>query len=282
MTRKTKSPRRFPRIPTASDSGELTRLIWQIPAFSVQEIDNGTEFVHRLPFLIAEKIRRKRVGIFTMFFRSQDVNVGEELERAYRKTKYKGTAVNQLIDRALRSVLNEAMAEIFMKAKHSTDLHARYMLGGKEAFAKAARPRRLPDKNRKEQRAIRIARQYEKLFPMVVRIKLSINTYLEKGSGIKNEEKLCAYLKERFPQPWATFVISGAVLQMLPEIPGHQKSVDTLIGMAWTVRQLTVGIIKCLEDERKEGPFLSANTIMEDYLPLGRKLLKKLRSARQA
>jgi hypothetical protein len=280
MNSKTKSPRRFTRITTAVDSGRVTSMIWRSPEFSVGEIDKSTVFVHRLPFLIPEKIRRKQIGTYTMLFSSQQVDMADELEKAYPNTKYRGIPVGRLIDRALRSVLNKAMAEIFMKAKNSNDPYAKYMKGDRKVFAKAARPQRLPQKKRMEKRAIRLARQYETLSPTIVKIRRSIQEFSSKPENGGNEEKLIEDLKRWFSEPWIPLVVSGVALQNLPEIPGYGKNAETLIGLDWTARQLTVGIIKCIEDKRKEQPSLNANTIMEDYLPLGRKLLKERRSGK--
>jgi hypothetical protein len=280
MNSKSKSPRRFPRITTAISSGKVTNVIWRSPVISIREMDKSTEFVHRLPFLIPQQIRREQIGTFTMLFSSQKVDMADELEKAYRNAKYKGTPVHRLIDRALRSVLNKAMAEIFMKAKNSDDPFAKYMKGDRKAFAKAARPQRLPQKKRMEKRAIRLARLYKTLSPTVVKIRRYIEEFKSKPENIGNESKLLGDLKEAFPEPWIVLVVSGVALQNLPEIPGYGKSAETLIGLDWTVRQLAVGIVKCIEDKHKEQPFLNANTIMEDYLPLGRKLLKGRRSGK--
>ena len=278
MNSKPKSPRRFPRIPTAIDAGKTTGLIWRSTDFSVREVDNSTEFIHRLPFLIPDKIRSKQIGTFTMLFRSQSINVGEELEKAYPKTTYKGILVSQLIDRALRSVLNKTMAEIFMKAKESNDPHAKYLRGDRKAFAKAGKLKRPAQTKRIEKRAIRLASRYETILPTVVNIRGSIQEFNIEPKNVGDEAKLIRVLQKKFRKPWVAVLVSGLPLKNLPEIPGYGKSADTLNGLDWTNRQLTIGIVKCIEDKRGEQPSLSANTIMEDYLPLGRRLLKKRRS----
>jgi hypothetical protein len=269
--------KRFPRIPKSFDCGKVTRLVWQTPEFEVRQTDNSTEFVHRLGFLVPERVRTKQVATFTMLFSTQTIDIKSELEGAYARASYKGIPVARLVDTALRSVLTEALSEIFMKAKKSKDPHAKYMKGGRKTFAKAARPRRLPKTEFRNQRAIRLARLYERLVPQVKQI----YSWVAALDDRTNESELREKLEERFSWPWIAHVTRGEALQNLPEIPGYSRTTDTLGGLEWTVRQLTVGVICCIEHRRRALPSLNATTILEEYIPLGRKLLKKSRASKR-
>lgn len=96
--------KRFPRIPTSVSSGELTRRIWRSLRFVVRERHGVTEFVHQLPFCIPDKVQRTQIGSFNMLFASQAIDMKKEIEKAYRRSKYRGRPVGPEIDRALRSV----------------------------------------------------------------------------------------------------------------------------------------------------------------------------------
>jgi hypothetical protein len=269
--------KRFPRIPKSPDCGKVTRLIWKSPDFYVRPIDNSTEFVHRLGFLIPDRVREKQLASFMMLFSAQTIDICKELETAYRTATYKGMTVARLIDGALRSVLTEAMTEIFMKAKKSNDPFAKFMEGGREEFAAAARPRRLPQGEFRNQRAIRLAGLYEDLFPKVKQI----HSWVVTNKDQSNEKELRKGLEEHFSWPWVAHITRGEALQNLPEIPGYSLTTETLGGLQWTVRQLTVGAIHRIEHQRRQLPSLNATTILEEYIPLGRKLLMKARTSKR-
>jgi len=269
--------KRFPRIPKSPDCGKVTRLVWQTPEFEVRQPDNSTEFVHRLGFLVPERVRTKQVATFTMLFSTQTIDIKSELEGAYARASYKGIPVARLVDRALRSVLTEALSEIFMKAKKSKDPHAKYMKGGRKTFAKAARPRRRPHTESRNQRAIQLARLYEALSPKVKQI----HSWVVANVDQSNEQKLRDDLEKRVSWPWVADIVRGEALQNLPEIPGYSRTTDTLGGLEWTDRQLTVGVIWCIQHRRRALPSLNATTILEEYIPLGRKLLKKSRASKR-
>jgi len=148
------------------------------------------------------------------------------------------------------------------------------MKGGRKTFAKAARPRRRPHTESRNQRAIQLARLYEALSPKVKQI----HSWVVANVDQSNEQKLRDDLEKRVSWPWVADIVRGEALQNLPEIPGYSRTTDTLGGLEWTVRQLTVGIIKCIDNERQEYPSLSPNTILEHYIPLGRKLLGMART----
>lgn len=260
--------KRYPRIPSAESSGELARRIWRSPKFVVRERHGVTEFVHQLPFFIPDKIRRTQIGTFNMLFASQAIDMKKEIENAYRKARYRGRPVGPEIDSALRSVFTEAMAKIFMMAKKADHPYARLMKGGRKKFAEAARPRRVADKEKRERRATRLARLYQKVLPTAAEI-----LEFMKRCDYKNEYERCKTdLEKKFPRPWINYVTRGRALQNLPEIPGHDAS-QALSNLRCTRRQLAVGIVWAIEDKRGEQPSLSANTILEDYIPLGAKLL---------
>jgi hypothetical protein len=267
----------FPRIPKAPDCGEVTRRIWKSPDFYVRPLDNSTEFVHRLSFLIPDRVRKKQLASFMMLFSAQTIDIKSELEAAYSRATYKGMSVPHLIDSALRSVLTEAMAQIFIKAKDSKDPNAKYMEGGREEFTKAARPRRPPKTEFRKQRAIRLARLYETLFPKVKEIR----SWVAANKDHSNEKELRKGIEEHFSWPWVIDITRGEALQNLPEIPGYSRTTDTLGGLQWTVRQLTVGVIHRIDHQRRQLPSLNATTILEEYIPLGRKLLMKARTSKR-
>jgi hypothetical protein len=75
-----------------------------------------------------------------------------------------------------------------------------------------------------------------------------------------------------FPEEWIGPVIKGNALTNLPIVPGHLNRAELLGSLKWTPRQLAVGIIWC-EERRDDQTFaFQPSTILEDYLPLGRKL----------
>lgn len=266
--------RRFPRLPNAFDSGKTTRRIWKTPVFEFRPVGNETEFVYRLPFLIPERIREKHIPTFVMLFESQSIDLKAEVESAYPKTKYRGKSVAKLIGGSLRAVVNTAIAEVFMKAKQSKDPNAKYMEGTQEEFLKASRPVRKPDIRRKKQRAIRLARLDLQVRPVVAKIRRLVRGYQKDGE--QDDSKCRTRLEKDFSHKWVELVTQGAALQNMPDMGGsYSRSTDSLIDLDWTERQLRIGMIKCLEDQGKNEPKLSANTILEDYLPLGKQLLKK-------
>jgi hypothetical protein len=262
--------RRFPRIPKSADVGKTARRAWKSPRFFVRPLKNVTEFVHQLPFNIPDRIRKKQLAIFMALFTTQTVDVGQELEAAYKKATYKGIPVRRLIRRALRKVFNDAIMVIFSKAKKSGDKYAKDLKGGRKSFAKAARPRRTPDTKFRNRRAMRLASLYEKISPSARQIRI----FVQEHRGQQSEEDLRRLVEERFRSSWVRHITQGQALAHLPEIPGYERTA-TLGNLRWTARQLTVGIIWCIENKNKVQPQLSANTILEDYLPLGRQLLEK-------
>lgn len=279
MNKSRPSPMRFPRLINASISGELTRQIWRTLKFSVREPDNATEFVHRLPLRIPEGIRGRQSAAFHTLFSFQAVDIKKEIEEAYGRATYKGIPVGRLINGALRKVLTVAMAEIFSKARKSDNPYARYLKGGRKAFARAARPRRAPQAKLRRVRAIRLARLYDdKVLPRAREILDFLKQY---GPKNKNEDELRRDLEEKFLKRWIAPITRGEALQHLPEIPGHEAR-QTLSNLDCTPRQLAVGIVWSIENRRGERPSLSAITILETYLPLGRKLSENNRSTRRS
>jgi hypothetical protein len=260
-------PLRLPRIPTAKLAGKVTRDIWQSPEFSVRPIDGTTEFVNTLPFLIPEKVRELEPATFKMLFSSQRVDMKQHLEAAYSVAKYKGKPVCQLIPNALRKVIEVAMTEIFMKAKKSPDPYAKYLKGGRKAFAEEARARRVPQEALRNERAKRLARRSEKLTGPVIELREFVKAYPNRT----NEAKLKLAVEKKFPTRWAKLVTRGKALQNLPAIAGYVRRAETLGALDWTARQLRIGIITC--EESGVRPKLGADTILGIYIPLGRKLL---------
>jgi hypothetical protein len=186
-----------------------------------------------------------------------------------------------LIPSALHAVFQVAIFDIFKKGKKSTDEYAIYLKGGRKSYSEQARPRRRPDNSFRDERAKRIARRYEFLFPRVAKIR----KFIERNRNVLYETDLHTAVEKEFPTPWIRHVTQGAALQELPNVPRHEhKNLGTtldsqneahdapsLASLDWTVRQLTAAIITC--EETKIQTRLRASTILDNYLPRGRKLL---------
>ncbi len=226
--------------------------------------------------LIPDRVRSKKPAVHKMMFSTQTIDIESELENAYTRATYKGMSVPHLIDSALRSVLTVAMTEIFMKAKESKDPHAKYMEGGPKEFAKAARPRRTPKGKLRKGRAIRMARLYEEVRPIAADILKFVVDY----DKTHNHDSLETQLEQTFPKTWIRYITRGEALRHLPEIPGHEEQ-QTLSKLDCTPRQLAVGVVWCVEDARREGPRLKPITILEHYIPLGKKLLGTSRTGKR-
>lgn len=274
-----KDKRRFPRIPTSKAVGEATRRVWQPGKFFVREnkAKGVTDFVYRLPFLIPQQFRKSAPAIFKMLFASQKIDVKSELEKTYPTTKYKGTNISKLIDRALYGLFSKMMGAIFIRAKKSGDPFAKYLKGGRKTFVSEARPRRISDEVNRNRRAMRLARRYKILHPQVLKLREFIKTHPDRN----NEAALRSAIEKKFTARWIVHVTKGNALQNLPDVPGYGRSTDTLGKLKeWTARQLAVGIICCEESETT--PRLNATTIMEDYIPLGNRLLRRSRRKKQS
>jgi hypothetical protein len=270
MTMTQKTIFRFPRIPTAKEVGRAIRSTWQKPAFRVKETHSSTEFTHRLNFLIPEAIQEQDHSVFTMLFEVQPVDLPGEIQKAYGRIKYKGLPIDELFHRALRKVFTEALFRVFIRAKKSGDPYAKYLKGGRKRFQDAATAKRTRQEEFRIKRAIRLARLYEKLRPFAERVL----GFLHDQGQTCDQQELKRELEENFLKPWIIHVTSGKALQNLPDIPGHDSQ-SLLHRPSCTTRQLAVGIIWSIEYESGVQPSLSPNTIIEFYIPLGRRHLSK-------
>jgi hypothetical protein len=206
-----------------------------------------------------------------MLFESQAVGLRDQLENAYASARYKGKPVSELIPSAFRKVVEVAMSNVFMNAKKSADPYAKYLKGGRKAFAREARARRLPQEKLRDERAKRLAFRSEALTGPVIQLQKFVKSYPNRI----NEAELKLAVEKTFPKRWAKLVTRGEALQNLPEIPGYGRKTETLGGLDWTPLQLRIGIITC--EESTVRPLLHANAILETYIPRGRKLLGKAR-----
>src|ERR1700722_7241055 len=161
---------RYPRIADSKHVGKLTFKMWRSLTFEIREVADATEFVHSLPFLLPKKLKKLDHAAFCTLFVDQEVNVKAMIEKAYQESKYKGKLVRSLLDSILRRVFQNAMADIFTKAKTSGGRHASLIKGDKRSFAKYARPRRTRDANRRSL-AVLFARRYAIVKPEVVRLR---------------------------------------------------------------------------------------------------------------
>jgi hypothetical protein len=104
---------------------------------------------------------------------------------------------------------------------------------------------------------------------------------MERCDHKNDHDRLRINVEEKFPKPWIAHITRGEALQNLPEIPAHDTR-QTLNKLNCTPRQLAVGIVWAIENERGEQPSLNATTILEEYIPLGRKLQEKKRAQKRS
>jgi hypothetical protein len=266
---------RFRRNPTASDVGELAKRIWKRPKFRVLQTSRATEFVFRLRFNIHKKIRKKQLASYLLLFkrygdRRNQKTLRRALKQAYRSGHYASVRLRDQADRVLFRVLVEALTILFEEAKQSPPYKG-FLTDDIKAVLEAAKRKRRPPDSERGPRAKRMAQRYNELLPKVRLLRQFVGGHAQRS----NEVILREAVKRNFPDEWIQAVISGAALKSLPEIPGRSESNVTLGGLNWTPRQLTVGIIRCEEHERDSMFSVTPNTILEDYLPLGRKLNTK-------
>jgi hypothetical protein len=275
---KSKGPeKRYPRITDSKYAGQLTFKMWRSPTFEIREVADATEFVHSLPFLLPKKLKKLNHAAFYTLFVAQEVNVKAVIEKAYQKSKYKGKLVSSLLDPILRRVFQNAMADIFTKAKTSGDRHASLIKGDKRSFAKYARPRRIRDANRRSL-AVRFARRYAVVRPEIVRLRKFVKGFDQQ----KDNSELKQALEKDFKARWIRCVTEGNALRFIPAVPGYERlpfsgianlkdNITELRTLDWTARQLTVGILA--EDKRSNPTKLKPKTILEIYIPLGNRIL---------
>jgi hypothetical protein len=261
---------RFPRIPELEHVGEMAKAIWKRPRFSARETAHSTEFKLKLGFSLRKRAKDESPAIHQMLFEDQRLNWSQELVKAYGAAKYKGLAVSKVCDGALYQVFLRALQNVFEKARHSGARYAEYLGGEPGDLVKSAHRVRRPNRAAREQRAICLARRYRELKPEVSALRKFVETQKDLGKS-----ELLSQIEKRFKNDWVPYVINEMAIRHLPEIPVHARSVDSLGSLEWTVRQLTVGIMKCEEDHRGEKPSLGATTILEKYIPLGNRLLRR-------
>jgi len=251
------------------DIGEAARTVWRKPQFSVADAKRSTEFKHSLDFSLSGRLREKRLATYQMLFATQQVNWKQELAEAYKVATYKSVPVRVVCDAALYQVFLQALQEVSRKAKRSGAKYTDFLGGEPIELMKSARRTRRPNWDARRQRAIRLARRYEQLKRPLHRLRALVKNQLHLGTS-----ELQILIGTKFKADLVKHIIRGVAFENLPDVHRNSKRPPSLENLEWTVRQLAVGIIKCEEDDRNET-LLSPNTILKDYLPLGRRLLKR-------
>jgi hypothetical protein len=250
--------RRFPRYPKADDIGELVKVFWERPKFSVRETSNKTEFVFTVAFNVRNRIRRRQLASYMLLFEENQNGLKPALLRAFETAIYGTDRVRDLTERALFRTLVEALGMLFQKANSCNERYRGVLDGTAATLLEAAKRKKRPPESERHSRASRLL-PYVKSLRELVR-------------DNPNEKTLRKLIEEKFPFQWIREVTSGGALENLPEIPGHSGRARSLGGPHWTARQLAVGILWCEERRRDSGFNVRPKTILEDYIPLGRKI----------
>lgn len=264
---------RFPRYPTADDIGNLAKKIWKRPKFRVRQTHDSTEFIFSLGFNVPKKIKDKEQPSYYLLFDPKRTAFGKALIQAYREAYSGKNKARDLCERALYRVFAESMAILFEEAYRNKGLYKGYkgnLLGDATVVREAAKRKRRPPDSERKRRAKRIAKRYEQLLPKVKKLRAFVRDYPLPS----DEPKLLEAVEASFSEEWIGLVIRGGALTSLPTVPGHSNRAESLGSLTWTSRQLAVAIIWC--EHRDDRTFAVApTTILEDYLPLGRKLNRK-------
>jgi hypothetical protein len=266
MKPKNDGKRRFRRSPGPQDIGEVVKKIWKPPKFMIREKKNRTEFVFFIKFNIARKIKGVEPAVHRLLFGPGRPSFRRVVKQAWRRAYYGRERVRDLTERVLLATCVDALAALYEEADLPKPLNAR-LSGGAEAVRNFAKRKRRPDSLQRKATAKRVAGRYAQLFPEVQ----ALWKKLKSRPRTSDENSLKKVIEGEFCYTWIPHVVSGKALQNLPDIPAHGR-VESLNGMKWTPRQLTVGIIWCEERERNQTFTVQPNTLLEDYLPLGRKL----------
>jgi hypothetical protein len=261
-----KRKERFPRYPTAKEIGELVKNIWERPTFDVRQTSKKTEFVFSLPFNLQRRIKTRGPAPYIFLFTGNRDALQAALPTAFERARYgKRDRVKNLIERALFKTVVEALTILFQEVEDTLGPYKCYIVGTSEDLSDAAKRKKRPLASEREVRACRCAKRYEQLLPQVK----SLREFIRKN---RNEESLLMRVEEQFSQEWMREVIHGDALKRLPEITGHSGQ-DELTGL-WTTRQLAIGILWCEESSKDPTLAISPNTILGEYIPLGKKLIR--------
>jgi hypothetical protein len=272
---------RFPRIANAKFVGDMVRKMWISPVFTVRQTAKATEFVHSIPFQIPNRMKRLNHGTYSMLFEAQRVDIKATLQTAYKRSKYKRKVVHDLVDRLFRRVFQDAMEDIFENAKTSPYKYAASIKGDRATFAKHARPRRSGTTDRGPL-AVRFAERYDEIYPEVVRLYKFVEGFKQRWNPIELKKAV----ENNFKADWIRCVIDGDAFRLVPNVPNHcrdrlpNRSIAgfkgglTALGkLDWTARQLTAGILASEKINSLAG--LAAATILDKYIPLGRKTIRR-------
>lgn len=263
-----KSRLRFPRYPNAADIARIAKQIWKKPRLTVKQKSGRTEFVFALDLDIAEKIRERQLASYMLLIHERKTSLKLALKKSYPKARYGSDRVPHLADRILFKVFVEALTILFEEANNiEGPYQGRLGEGGQKIRDLARRKQRPPDHERAEI-ARRMSTRYAELTPLVTQLKKFVRVNRTRF----DEKALRVEVEKEFPTDWIKHVTRGDALKNLPEIPGHPTSTDSLSKLSWTPRQLSVAILLCEEKNRGSEFSIQPQTILESYLPLGRKL----------
>lgn len=258
---------RFPRSPTAEYIGNLAKKIWKRPKFRVKQTSDSTEFIFSLTFNVIKKIKKRELASYYLLFDPKRTDLTKALVQAYKKSYSGSKKVRKLCEWALYKVFAESLGILFEEAGRTEGSYKGILRGDAKAVLAAAKRRRPPDLKRKPY-AMRLAKRYEELLPKMKELRAFVRDYPHRS----DQQKLKDAVEARFLEEWISLVIGDCALTNLPVVPGHSNKAESLGALTWTPRQLAVGIIWCEEQCRDERLFdVQPNTILEVYLPLGRK-----------
>jgi hypothetical protein len=265
---------RFPRFRTAGDIGTLARKIWKHPKFRVKLTADSTKFIFSLRFNIRKKIKKKDPASYDLLFDPKRTSFCKAFIQAYREA-YSGrnAKARDLCERALYKVFVDSLALLFEEADRTEGLYKGYKgnLSGDASVVRdaAKRKKRPPDLERKRC-ARRMSARYEELLPKVKELRRFVSDHPD----CSDDTKLKVAVQAKYSDKWIESVTTGLALKHLPETSGHPNSTDSLGRLEWTPRQLTVAVIWCEERWRNPNFGAGPGTILEVYLPMGKRLNK--------
>lgn len=260
--------KRLPRYPTANDIGGLARKIWKRPKFRVGLPSNTTEFIFSLGFSIPKKVKNHHLAFHSLLFDPKRSAWSRALNRSYKEARQGSQRVRDVSERMLFKVFAQALAILFEEARLSEGPYKGFIEGDAQAVLETAKRRRRPPDRARKTCAKRMAERYDSLLPEVKALLKFITCPAQR---VKNTN-VAQVVGEQFSQEWVKHVTEGIALQNLPLIAGHDNRTECLMELKCTARQLTVGIIFAEERQRNPKFDLQPNTILEEYLPLGRRL----------
>lgn len=267
-TQSHKNKRHYPRVLGTKDLGAMAARVWRRPEFEIRSRGFTTEFVFRLRVL--ERIKRRELPFYKTVFEPARKSWKNALLSAYATALYGNKPAKDTCSNVLYQVFVAALPALVEAAKSSGDEFAPKIQGVPISILQKSKRQTGPRPSKKKKKAKRLARRYAELKGDVSKLRRFIK---EKGRGLA-EDQLKTEILKQFKADWASFVANGCALKNLPNIPGHEKSVDTLGGLVWTVKQLAVGILVCEENVRNPEAKLRPNKVA-DYITYGNKLLAR-------